>query len=278
MNYYDDSHVERVLMKDIGGYFSYLINRLYNIMHQRDDAWSEQFPKVVYHDPLNFNGDIRSMTCFTDKVKVTKVIGTNPTKNPVSVGTVIHMSQLENRPIGLYDATALSSIRTAATAALGMGINNPNTTPGRVLIIGRGMVGTYLERFIRNLWPSMALGTWDIKDGARHSFNGYDVVFTATTSEAPFLFTANCDAELVVSAGADTHFNRELSSNFISGRRNIYVDAEDAKKIGDLEAISGVSVKGNLWFMMEKKDADLFISTGTALMDALTVEYLYEHA
>ena len=283
MNYYDDEHVERIIMRDIGGYYTYIYRRLSDILHQENGAWAIQHPKVVYEDPLSPNtGDIRSMTCFTDRVKVTKVIGTNPTrvKNPaISVGTVVQMDMAENRPICLYDATALSSIRTAAMAAVGMDVNFPELSPDRVLIVGRGMVGKYLERFLHILWPMMDVNTWDIKDGALLHYNGYDVVFTATNSKEPFLYDNNCDASLVVSVGADTHFQRELGKSLILTRRNVYVDAGDAYEIGDLEQfIDKNVVRGSLWLMLEKCDADCFISAGTALMDALTVEYLYEHS
>ena len=280
MNYYDDAGVERILFRDIGGYYRHLRMRLQAILHQIDGAWSITQPKLVYDDPVHQNGDIRSMTCFTDRVKVVKIISTNPhrVQNPsVSVGATMLLDYNENFPVCIYDAPTMSGVRTAAMAALAVDFNFQHSYPDRILIVGRGRVGKFTDRLIREIWPSIPLDVWDERDGGRtNGFNGYDVVITATNSQTPFIYDQNCDAELLVSVGADTHFNRELSGSFVINRRNIYVDTESAKEVGDLRelAISN-HVRGNLFFMMEKKDADLFISVGHPLMDALTVEYLY---
>ena len=283
MNYYDNAGVERILLKDLRGYYGHLFTRLHNILHQHDGAWAIVQPKNVYADPNDQHGDVRTMTCFTDQAKVVKVISTNPhrTKNPsVSVGATLLLDKFENYPVCIYDAPAMSGLRTAAMAVLAMDINYPHSDPANVLIVGRGRVGSYASIIMRTLWPNIPMDMWDERDGARaNGFKGYDVVITATDSQEPFISTHNCDAGLVISVGADTHFNRELRKNFMVNRRNIYVDTECAHEVGDLEALHVPSaVRGNLWLMLEKKDADCFISVGSPLMDALTVEYLYANS
>ena len=282
MNYYDNAGVERILLKDIRGYYKYLFTRLHNILHQHAGAWAIVEPKNVYNDPLHQHGDIRTMTCFTDKAKVVKVISTNPfrTKNPsVSVGATLLLDHSENYPVCIYDAPAMSGIRTAAMAVLAMDINYPYVDPANTLIVGRGRVGRYTDIIMNTVWPNIRTDVWDERDGARaNGFKGYEVVITATDSKEPFISTHNCDANLVISVGADTHFNRELRKNFMVNRRNLYVDTWSAHEVGDLEALAVKrAVRGDLYLMIEKKDADCFISVGSPLMDALTVEYLYEH-
>lgn len=284
---YDDREVHEILTSNIRDYYNYLLIRLKNIKRQAN-AWADIKEKIVYDDPMNKHGDFRPMTCFTDRAKVVKVIATNPVrmKHPsISVGTVIAFDMEENYPIALFDASALSSVRTAAMALLAMEFNSiPEEV--RVLLIGRGRIGKYFQQMSTTIFPDTYLHSTDLEDGnlsasQMDTYNGYDVVVTATNSMEAIITPDNCDAKLVISVGADTHFHRELSHDFLRSRGDIYVDVMDAKHIGDLELAkdlhSGFGIQGDLFAMMERRNAEVFISVGSPLMDALTVEFLLYH-
>ena len=105
-----------------------------------------------------------------------------------------------------------------------------------------------------------------------------DVVLLATDSREPIIYNHNCDANLVVSVGADTHFNREISGEYLAVHNRIFTDLMEAEHVGDLEA-NGYGSHGDMFLMLKILEEqgtppDVFISVGSPLMDALTVEYL----
>lgn len=272
MLYSDDALVEKKIFKDPSKYLTYLYNRLNEISNGLE-VWCK--PKIIYPDPISPNsGDIRPMTCFTDRVKVVKIIATNPIRKidkRVSVGTVLSLDYEENFPKAIYDASTLSSIRTAAVAHLVMKMAGKDYDD--VLLIGKGEVGKYFL----DLSPTLhRIRTYDIKTSRRiDRFEG-KVIITATTSETPFLTVRNCSCDLLISLGADTHFNSEISTSLLTTKGPIYVDTYDAFYVGDLSKVKNPNkiVKGELSDLSRDKNCGIFVSVGSPLMDALTIEYL----
>jgi ornithine cyclodeaminase/alanine dehydrogenase-like protein (mu-crystallin family) len=221
------------------------------------------------------------MTCFTSRVKVVKVISTNPIRFAhwsVSVGATLLLDYRENHPVAIFDAPAMSGLRTAAMVLLsvelaGLGLDD-------VLLIGTGRVGRYfLELVSRGTSEHAPVRTYDRSAGAPvpEHFEA-QVIVTATDSREAFLTEDNCHADLVVSVGADTHFNHELSESLIRERGGLYVDVMDAIEVGDLDRIEDARslVRGDVFELLRtgEQQARTVISVGSPLMDALTVEYL----
>ena len=271
--------VEQTVFHDSNKYLDYLKSRISDIANGYSEAWIKD--KIIYDDPYNEFGDVRPMTCFTNLVKMVKVIATNPKreKNPnVSVGTVMQLDMEENYPVALYDATALSSIRTAAMALLALEYMAEGTGGfDKVLIVGFGQIGKYIRRMGVGRYNNAQFKFLDKNDEVPKRYSA-DAIIMATDSKEPILTEDNCDAKYIISVGADTHFNRELDTELIHSKRHC-VDVVDAYHIGDLERTWIEPVISNDLLYMVKNDIkpEIFISVGSPLMDALTVEYLSDN-
>ena len=106
----------------------------------------------------------------------------------------------------------------------------------------------------------------------------------ATTSRVPIATPSNCSARLVVSLGADADDQSELAADWTdSGDLRIVVDTHDCERFGDIKAwrnqgkmeghrtIDLLSVYRN---GAAESVQTLFVSTGSALFDNLTLRYL----
>ncbi len=281
MKYFQEELIEKTLLADVPKYIDYLKTRIGEVADGQK-AWIKD--KVIYDDPVHpDSGDIRSMTCFTDRVKVVKVISTNPLRREhysVSVGATLLLHYEENFPIAVFDATMMSAIRTSAMAIISAQLAEADLSD--TLIIGRGRVGTYMRKMLETLGYNPR--TWDILDdvGLELLVHEAKVIMVATNSRQPFLFPSNCKADFVISVGADTHFNFELSDELILQRSSelfsgLYIDCDDALEVGDLSRIHShdrLPLCGDMFDLYLDRSARTFISVGSPLMDALTIEYL----
>ncbi|MCP4265881.1 MAG: hypothetical protein GY777_09950 [Candidatus Brocadiaceae bacterium] len=277
-------------MDDVESYLNFLQIRIKSISEGQSTAWVQ--PKVIYEDPLHpHDGDIRSMTAFTNKVKVVKIISTNPVRQKhwsVSVGATLLLDYEENHPLAIFDATMMSSIRTSAMAILGAifsGCSLDNS-----LIIGFGRVGQYASEMILKLNSNHSIQVYDkvLPDNLPSRCRRYnstdtfsaDTIITATTSRTPFLTEDNTTANFIASVGADTAFNFELTTDLIQSRGGLYVDCIDAMHVGDLSRSDNVEdlITGDLFDLClnGNKKAKTLVSVGSPLMDALTIEYMAE--
>jgi len=272
-----DKEVEKILLEEPYEYVEYIHRRVREVVPDTN-MWLKD--KIIYDDPFHAYGDIRPMTCFTDRVKIVKVISTNPfrVKHPsVSVGATLLLDQEENFPTHIFEATAMSGIRTAAMVMWAISAGSTMRPINSILVVGNGRVGKYIKTLLEASYTFDNIGMLDADVETAKKINyDQDIVITATNSKEPFITSQNCTAKQVISVGADTHFNHELSYDFLKGK-NIYVDIEEAKEVGDLESAPKVEIAGTMFDLYKQGDVaqlDVFISVGSALMDALTIEYI----
>ena len=282
VQYIKENKIEKILMGNIEEYINYLIYRLLEISLDNSSTFIK--PKVIYDDPISPNyGDIRSMTCFTDRVKVVKIISTNPVREKhwsVSVGATILLDYKENYPLAFFDATAMSSIRTAAIAVISSLFTENKLND--VLLIGYGRVGKSIEKIIKKLNGNLRIVDPILKTNSKKGyFNSLDkysakTIITATTSRKAFLTIDNVDADFIVSVGADTAFNFELDRKLLIERGYLYTDCPDAAHVGDVSLIENSHrfIKGDILDLIKNKNAKTLVSVGSPLMDALTIEFL----
>ncbi|MDH5357649.1 MAG: hypothetical protein OEW63_03360 [Gammaproteobacteria bacterium] len=270
----DDQVADGLLLNGVQ-YINYLKQRIQEIADGQP-VWIK--PKIIYEDPIHpDSGDIRPMTCFTDRVKVVKIISTNPIRQKhqsVSVGVTILLDYQENHPIAIFDAPAMSSIRTAAMAIISCQFAGFDLDD--IYLIGTGQVGKYILNLLNQLNPSSQVKTYDKSTHKEEVIFNSKIVIAATDSREAFLTPDNCSADFIVSVGADTDFNHELTPAFLQSRNHIYVDCLDAKNVGDLPLLTNPDIKGDVFDLFRSKNADTLVSVGSPLMDALTVEYLMQ--
>lgn len=272
------------------------------------DTRIELPPKQLFAD--DGGGDFRVMPCVTRgkhrTTKTVKVIGTNLVQqllpDQITVGKALALHPVENHVTHVFDACLLSSARTGACAALA--IDLLADARKTVAVVGAGRVGYYsalyalalggIERIsIADAFPGRAAKLSSLLaqsyphcrfEPVEPDMAAADVVILATTSREPVCHPPAGGARLIVSLGADTDFQRELSAAWID-HADIFVDTADSAHFGDLrrwidEGLMDKDCLRDLFDVMRNGVTGtrprVFVSTGSALFDNLTIAYLLE--
>ena len=310
--YFDERTVHGLLTGRPMEYYGFVLNSIRDIALGRVSL--ELPPKQVFADPGS-SSDFRVMPCVlrgpSGARKTVKLVGTNTRQKTVAdqitVGKAFAIDPEENFVSHIFEACLLSSARTGICSAIAIGLLSKRRS--RVVVIGAGRVGYYAAFYAAALGGVDEVLVADI-DRARagrtvellardvpgvsfseesvSSLGPADVVILATTSASPVCSPPGHGADLVVSLGADTDFQSELDPAWASVS-DIFVDTMDSARFGDL----GAWLKAGL--ISEDRLVDLFgairtisngaemtgrqkvfVSTGSALFDNLTIGYLLE--
>jgi ornithine cyclodeaminase/alanine dehydrogenase-like protein (mu-crystallin family) len=307
-----DSEAHFALTRNPQQYFSHMRARLQSIA--AGSMRVEMPPKQVFADPGGAS-DFRLMPCVTRSaervIKSVKLVGTNIAQvtvpDQITVGKALVVDPQENYVTHIVDACLLSSARTGLCAALAIDLLATRTQ--RLIVIGSGRVGYYAA-----FYAAAVCGVRDIIftdrvagrataaatalqtriPGIRCAASAYDqltdtnIVVLATTSTSAVCAPPAWNAELVISLGADIDLQAELSPAWADAA-DIYVDTMDTTRFGDLKAwlseglidagaitdFSGLLVSGSKKVVAGRQR--LFVSTGSALFDNLTLEYLLQN-
>lgn len=308
LEYYDERRVHDLLTRDPISYLDYLTGQLRGIAEGR--IRMDMPPKQIFTD-ADDAGDFRLMPCVVDDGgdirKTVKIVGTNLRQSVVpdqiTVGKSFVLHPEENFISHVFEACLLSSARTGACAALAASLLSPS--PRRVTFVGAGRVNYYGAFYLASIGPVERITFHDIdsnraRQTARQLQSQFphidcsacsweeldetDVLVLATNSTRPIHGPDDFPAGLVVSLGADTDSQRELHPAW-AGRAKIYVDTPDTARYGDLQAwiqngSIGLEDLTDLMSVMRNPGlavtdrSKVFVSTGTALFDNLTMGYL----
>lgn len=295
--YVADSAVHRMLTRDPAGYVNHLEVSLDQVAAGR---WKiEMPPKTIFEDESG-GGDFRVMPCVVDALKTVKVIGTNRrrwTVGQITVGKLLVLDEIENFVTHIFDACLLSSARTAAVAALAMRRLQPWRE--RVAIVGAGRIGYYaalyaaadgeaIEILVCDRVPGRAAATADdlrrvlgqvkVSSCDYDKIDRTDVLVLATDSTEPVYHPRDFAADLVISVGADTDAQSELDE--LCSQLQVFVDHPHSARCGDLQRWlrAGNLHAREVQSLLEGVTVDtgrpkVFISTGSALFDNMTVAY-----
>jgi len=307
----DDAAVHRLLTTAPQDYFRHMHERLRDIAAGHISV--EMPPKQVFADPGE-TSDFRVMPCVTRAgsrvIKTLKVVGTNTRQivvpDQITVGKALVIDPVENYVTHVVDACLLSSARTGLCAALA--IQLLATATRRMHIIGSGRVGYYVGFYAATLCgveeitfadrvterataaaKALAARIPGLTCAASPSGGSADadIVALATTSSTPVCAPNETRASLVISLGADIDHQTELDPAWANAA-DIFVDTLDTIRFGDLKAWIAAGLldaatisdfdellSGNK-LQPEPDRRRLFVSTGSALFDNLTLEYLLQ--
>lgn len=306
--YVDERAVHHALTSDPADYVTFFERGLLAIA--TGDTRVELPAKKIFSDGAG-QGDFRVMPCVSRNgktvTKTVKVVGTNTVgrdvPDQITVGRALCLHPVENYVTHVFEACLLSSARTGACAAVAVAHLAP--VRRQVTIVGAGRVGFYC-----GLYAAVRGGVEEIvfcdRDhqraaGAARLLAGHlgdgiacvaadavpratDVVILATISRDPVLAPAEIRARLVASLGADIEHQHELAPEW-PYVADVYVDTFDSLRVGDMRewlragAITREDVRDLIDVL---RDGPLpgggrprvFISTGSALFDNVTIEYL----
>ncbi len=307
---YSDFQVHRILTDHPRDYLNYLRAELAAIA--AGTARLELPPKQVFTDS-NDQGDFRVMPCIVRRAgcarKTVKIVGTNLAQTVVpgqiTVGKAFALHAEENFVTHIFDACLLSSARTGACAALAMELLAPCRRS--VAVWGAGRVGYYAAFYAASLKGVDRVSLADSIPGragqasrllsrqvpgvefsaqALEETGTCDVLVLATTSAKPICSPPGPGAGLIVSLGADMDTQHELDPAW-AGIADIFVDGEDCLRFGDLAAwlergLIEQSAPVPMLSLLRHPPASgpgrtrLFVSTGSALLDNLTIGYILD--
>jgi ornithine cyclodeaminase/alanine dehydrogenase-like protein (mu-crystallin family) len=245
----------------------------------------------------------------TDAVKI---IGTNEeqrvVRDKISVGKALLLHPTDHHVEAIFDVAALSSFRTAAISVLAYkyGGYRGDALPG---IIGAGRIGYYTAALLRQWMRLPRLLIHDADETRSRTFVeavgdrfGGDpqsvnlaelcrdgaALFLATTSSQPVIDgRLGRNARFISSVGADADNLSELAPDVLDGRLLVSESAQNIA-LGDLRrwhaagligpehirtlaAVIGDAVAGAPVAMPV-----VFVSTGTAVQDALVCRFLHD--
>ena len=308
----DDMQIHRLLTRDPQRYMGYIRAQLDDIANGH--ASLDLRPKQVFSDPEGA-GDFRVMPCVvrngTDVRKTVKLVGTNAAQflipDQITVGKAFALHPSENFVTHIFDACLLSSARTGVCAALALDWLSDRRD--RIAIVGAGRVGYYAAFYAASLGgvDEISLSDTDTARASRTAellgnqflathFRAHvigetrdcDALILATTSTVSICSPGNRNAPVIISLGADSECQHELDQSW-AGIADIYVDTLDSANFGDLLAwheaglIALEEVTDILGILRNGLSGPggntrIFISTGSALFDNLTIGYLLDHA
>jgi ornithine cyclodeaminase/alanine dehydrogenase-like protein (mu-crystallin family) len=310
--YYDDMQVHRMLTTAPTRYLDHLLALLESLANGES---SLELPHKLVFDDADAFSDFRVMPCVIrhpQRVRKTvKLVGTNnhqqQVPDQITVGKAFALDEKENFVSAGFAGCLLSSARTGACVATAVRLLADSAR--QVTIVGAGRVGYYAAFYIAALGETNKITVYDsVEDRAintarmlQHDYPELeitpstqqdlqaDVVVLATDSHHPVYGMADDSRQkpggLIISVGADTHWQHEVSEQLL-GQVEIYVDTLDSFNCGDLRQwstdnkITRHNVADLLTLLRDKPQPQypvLFISTGSALFDNLTIDYLLEN-
>ena len=311
---FSDFEVHQLLCADLYAYLNYLDQGLREIV--LGAAQISMPPKQLFQQPGELGDFrvmpcVRA-TAAGKLHKTIKLVGTNRigrlVPDQISVGKACYLDPQENFVSHQFDACLLSSIRTGACAALATRHLQTADRPIRtVTVVGAGRVGFYAAMCLLNNGEidtltivdhlperavTLAAGLQRIAPDCQITTTEYadlsncDLLLLATSSNTAIYHPDHFSAQIIITLGADCIEQRELHDHPQWHSRAIYVDTLDSLRFGDLAAWTAESefdsrrlIEITHLAANHTRPPDypaLFIATGSALFDNLTMSYLVE--
>ena len=306
--HFDERLIHRTLMQNIPAFMD-LLERFYLAWQQKKSI--VRMPKKTVFTTNGLRGDFRVMPCVIDdfegmKIKAVKVIGTNEEErviqDKIAVGKALIINTTDNHAEGIFDVCALSSFRTAALSVLAF---KHLTRADQEIIgmVGIGRIGFYTASILQQWLGRKEVLVYDTDSSRRDVFAGLfagkmkvtgvgyngllqnaTTVFYATTSSVPLLSADQAgNLEFISSVGADADNLSELDQSLVKGhiivsesRQNIsFGDLRRWHRAGVLHKESVLELRDMVGRSRPDKPT-IFISTGTAVQDALLCRFLFD--
>jgi ornithine cyclodeaminase/alanine dehydrogenase-like protein (mu-crystallin family) len=241
-------------------------------------------------------------------IDAVKVIGTNEEErvvaDKISVGKALLLHPADHHVEAIFDVAALSSFRTAAISLLAARVcgYEPGACAG---IVGAGRVGYYTAAILREWMGAGRLLVHDVNDGRSRllaevvgeRFGGAAraagleetcgesrALFLATTSPTPVVDARlGRDVPFISSVGADADNLSEIAIDLLPGRQ-LVSESQQNIAFGDLRRwhAAGLIRPADIRLLTDVVATahgaapTLFISTGTAVQDALVCRFLHD--
>ncbi len=263
---------------------------------------------VQVDDPLG-TGLVMSAYVHGAGTYATKIVGVhdgNASRGLPTVNASITLTAADTgRPLATMDGTRITNARTGCIGGLAVR-HLAGEGPLTVGVIGAGQQARWQAMAIAAAAPIETVRVYSPSDSkeacaadlreqgldaepvasARAAVRNADVVVTATTATAPVVDGGDLSSgTLVVAVGAYTASTRELDDRTVERAAAVYADVpEEVAETGDFPSHTAddlIPFASVLAGDSERADADdviIVASVGTAVLDAVAGEYVYERA
>ena len=308
--FFHEQDIHTVLVQHANEFLE-LLERFY-LAWQKDESIITQPTKQLFKTE-GIKGDLRVMPCIIRgfeglTIKAVKVIGTNEeqriVQDKICVGKALLINATDNFAEGVFDVCALSSFRTAAISALAF--KHVAAQKEEIGLIGLGRIG-YYTALILNQWLGVQrIRVYDIDEQRRECFStllqenmtitpcslakicqSCSSAFLSTNSKRAILNSSKAETlSFISSVGADADNLSELDQSVVAGRK-IYSESRQNIHFGDLGRWhrAGLITEKEIEELRDavglneggqgkRTQPCLFISTGTAVQDALICHFI----
>ncbi|ADI73223.1 alanine dehydrogenase [Methanohalobium evestigatum Z-7303] len=277
-----------------------------------------QMPSKLYLYFNKYNGDLRTMPTYLEDmdisgVKIVNVHPDNPSRDlPTVMATVILNSTETGAPISIMDGTYLTDMRTGAgggvaakylarpdSKIIGI-IGTGNQARSQLLALSHifnieqvkitSKSSKHCDEFEKRMKPVVGgdFTKTDIKDVC-----DCDILVTTTPVRDPIVkFEWINEGTHINAIGADARGKQELESEILKSSKVIVDDTEQASHSGEINVplsnniISttdiygelGEIITGHLTGRESRKEITIFDSTGLAIQDISTADFVYRKA
>jgi alanine dehydrogenase len=298
------------------------LNKISEVIDVVSDAFLEyglkkaQMPPKSYLYFNEFNGDLRIMPAYSEKLKVagTKIVNVHPDNPKIGLKTVMASIILNNAKTGVamafMDGTYITGMRTGAASAVAtkyLAKENAKTLG----VIGAGyqsifqiaaitkvrniekiLVYDLLDEKIKNLSETLVKENIKINKATLEEATKCDIVSTITPARGPVVFKNMILSGTHINAiGADAEGKEELDPQILKDAKIVIDNWEQASHSGEINIplSKGIIAKGNIYAELaeivlgnkkgreDEKEITVFDSTGLAIQDLFTANYVFKN-
>ena len=281
-----------------------------------------QMPPKVYLNFAKYDGDVRAMPAYLERmdmasVKIVNSHPNNPQKFgiPTVNGTVVLLDPKNGAVLSIMGGNNITAMRTAAAGGIAAKYL-ANKDSQIASFIGAGVQAKTQLKALLTVFPDIEIRVCDISSEAADSFvteahnrgakcaivtveneaeavNEADIVITTTPSKRPLVMDPwvsegthfNC-------MGADAPLKEELDPAILKRAKIVVDDWEQASHSGEINVplSQGILTKEDIWAEIGEiiagikpartstKEVTIFDSTGLAIQDTATAEFIYRKA
>lgn len=299
------------------------LNEISRIIDVVEEAFFEygmervQMPPKIYLDFKEYEGDIRIMPAFSQKLKMTgtKIVNVhpqNPKKGLKTVMAVVILNDAKTgKPLALMDGTYITGLRTGAASAVATKYlaRKDAKTLG---VVGTGYQAIFQIAAITKVRKIEEISVFDIKEGRIEKLANIlakekikikkslleevakkDILVTVTPARRPIVKRDWITSGIHINAiGADAAGKEELDPKILKDGKIIIDDWTQAIHSGevnvplaegiigekDIYASLGEIVAGKKKGRGNKKEITIFDSTGLAIQDLFTANFVFRKA
>lgn len=281
-----------------------------------------QMPAKPYIFYTKYNGDLRVMTSYLEKLEISavKLVNVHPDnqtnyKLPTVMATITLINPKNGAPIAIMGGTTITNLRTGAAG--GVAAKYLARKNSRIIgLVGAGAqarsqlmalkevlakidevrvsdrVKSSRDRYVKEMTEKLELNILAV-DSDEAAVENADIVVTVTPARGPIINSDWIGEGVHINAiGADAPSKEELDPKILKRAKIVVDDWEQASHGGEINVpfAKGMITKEDIWADLgqivtglkegrtSNEEITVFDSTGLAIQDAVTADYVYKQA